>query len=65
MAHTGIYKPITFCRKKNCCPTVTPLEDGTFAVGGEEEGVSIFQKQHLADFVAAAKEGKFDDLVKE
>lgn len=65
MAHTGIYKPITFCRKKSCCPTVTPREDGSFDVGGKEEGVSVFTKQHLADFVHAAKAGKFDDLIKE
>lgn len=63
--NNGIYKPITFCRKKSCCPTVTPREDGNFEVGGKEEGVSVFTKQHLSDFVAAAKGGKFDDLIKE
>lgn len=64
MSHSGIYKPITFCRNKKCCPTVTPRPDGNFEIGGKDEGVSVFSKQHLADLVHAAKSGKFDDLIK-
>ena len=55
---------IEFCKNKRCCPTLTVANDGSFLIGGEEEGFSKFSKTNLEDFVNAAKEGKFDHLIK-
>jgi hypothetical protein len=55
---------IHFCKtRKGCCPTVTPNEDGSFLIGGDEEGYSKFTMINMKDFVEAAKSGAFDNLI--
>lgn len=54
---------IEFCCGKKNCPTVEKVAENTFHIGGPEEGISIWNKQNLQDFVKAAKEGQFDEMI--
>jgi len=54
---------VQFCKNRRCCPTVTVGEDGTFLIGGDDEGFSKFSMTNMKDFVQAAKEGMFDSLL--
>lgn len=53
-------KVITFCKNK-CCPVVE-VKDDTVMIG-EDTDWAIMSKQQFADFVDAAKEGKFDTII--
>ncbi len=60
-----VLSTVEFCHK-NCCPTVEHfISEGEekFAIGGVEEGITIFTKDQFADFIGAVREGKFDSLV--
>lgn len=55
---------IQFCGSKGCrCPEIQEQKDGSILVGGKEEGFSTWTKEHLKDFVDAAKRGDFDELI--
>lgn len=56
---------ITFCKSK-CCPTVEVVEDKIhLGDANGPEGVTVWTKENMKDFVEAAKDGKFDKLVAE
>lgn len=61
----SLLKPILFCCNGKKCPVVQPLENGKFHIGSPEEGITEWDKDHLKDFVNAAKSGKFDELIKD
>lgn len=51
------------CRRPGkCCPTVS-VEGESVQLGGAEEGVTRWSREQFADFVLAAREGKFDSAV--
>ena len=56
-------KTITFCKAK-CCPTVT-INDTNVILGDAEgaEGITTWTKNQFKDFIEAAKEGKFDEIL--
>lgn len=55
---------IQFCCGGKKCPIVEQKENGEIHIGGKKEGITIFNKGNLTDFVKAAKAGKFDNLIK-
>lgn len=59
------YAKIEFCCRDKKCPIVVERPDGLIDIGSPEEGITTWEKRHLADFVKAAREGKFDQLIKE
>lgn len=60
-----MFTKIQFCGKKGCrCPEVEQLPDGNIQLGGQKEGYTVWNKLEFADFVEAAKDGKFDELIK-
>jgi hypothetical protein len=56
---------INFCKNK-CCPVVEVTEE-SIVLGDAKgpEGVTVWTKNQFADFVEAAKSGKFDEIVNE
>ncbi len=54
---------INFCKNK-CCPVVEVAQD-TIILGDAKgpEGITVWTKNQFADFVEAAKSGKFDEIV--
>jgi len=57
-------KVITFCKAK-CCPVVEITDDKILLGDAKgEEGVTAWSRQQFKDFVDAAKEGKFDEVIK-
>jgi|GEM_PF-2810236 hypothetical protein len=54
---------INFCKNK-CCPVVEVTEE-SIVLGDAKgpEGVTVWTKNQFADFVEAAKSGKFDEIV--
>jgi BRCT domain type II-containing protein len=56
---------IKFCKNK-CCPVVT-VEHEQIILGDKEgpEGITTWSKNQFKDFIEAAKEGKFDEIIKE
>lgn len=58
-------KTITFCRAK-CCPVVE-VHENEVRLGDEKgiEGVTTWSKKQFKDFLDAAKDGKFDEVVKD
>lgn len=54
---------ITFCKNK-CCPVVEVYENNV-VLGDKDgdEGVTKWSKNQFKDFIDAAKEGKFDEIV--
>lgn len=55
---------IQFCGSKGCrCPEIQVLPDNNILLGGDKEGYSTWSKLEFADFVEAAKAGKFDALI--
>lgn len=56
-------KIITFCKDK-CCPVVEIVENQVvLGDANGVEGVTTWTKKQFKDFVEAAKEGKFDEIV--
>lgn len=55
---------IEFCCGGKKCPVISERPDQKFDIGSPKEGVTVWDKDQLNDFVAAAKSGKFDELVK-
>jgi hypothetical protein len=56
---------IEFCKEK-CCPVIEYTEESNVVLLGDAEGpegVTTWTKQQFADFVEAAKEGKFDNII--
>lgn len=55
---------ITFCKNK-CCP-VLEVQGDNIVLGDANgvEGVTIWNKKQFKDFLDAAKDGKFDEVVK-
>ena len=56
---------IKFCKNK-CCPVIE-VQENAIVLGDKEgpEGITTWTKTQFADFVEAAKEGKFDEIVNE
>lgn len=57
---------IEFCKEK-CCPVVEYTDDSNTILLGDAngpEGITTWTKQQFADFVLAAKLGKFDEIIK-
>ncbi len=54
---------ITFCKDK-CCP-VLDVHENHVVLGDANgpEGITTWSKKQFNDFLEAAKEGKFDDVV--
>lgn len=55
---------ITFCKDK-CCPVIEI--NGQHVILGDAngvEGITIWTTKQFKDFVESAKEGKFDDVIK-
>jgi len=55
---------IEFCCGGKKCPVITEMPNEMFAIGSPKEGITTWDKDQFNDFVNAAKEGKFDELVK-
>ncbi len=56
---------INFCKNK-CCPVVEVTENEIILGDAKgPEGVTVWTKNQFADFVEAAKSGKFDEIVTE
>lgn len=56
---------INFCKNK-CCPVVEITEESILLGDANgPEGVTVWTKNQFADFVEAAKSGKFDEVIKE
>jgi len=56
---------IEFCKEK-CCPVIEYTEESNVVLLGDAEGpegVTTWTKQQFADFIEAAKEGKFDNII--
>lgn len=56
---------IEFCKEK-CCPVVEYQDDSNTILLGDAngpEGITVWSKEQFADFVNAAKEGKFDNIL--
>jgi hypothetical protein len=56
---------IEFCKEK-CCPVIEYTEESNIVLLGDAEGpegVTTWTKQQFADFIEAAKEGKFDNII--
>jgi len=56
---------IKFCCKDKC-PVIEYTEESNVVLLGDAEGpegVTTWTKQQFADFVEAAKEGKFDNII--
>lgn len=56
---------ITFCKNK-CCPVVE-VQDNNIVLGDANgaEGITTWSKKQFKDFIDAAKNGKFDEVVKD
>jgi hypothetical protein len=57
---------IEFCCKEKC-PVVEYHDNTDVVLLGDSngpEGVTIWSKEQFADFLKAAKEGKFDNVIK-
>lgn len=57
---------IEFCCKDKC-PVVEYMEESNIVLLGDAngpEGITTWTKEQFADFVLAAKMGKFDDVIK-
>lgn len=60
----GDLRKIEFCcKRQNGCPVVQEAPDNKVVIGGEEEGITTWDKGQFSDFVEAAKAGKFDQLL--
>lgn len=56
---------ITFCCK-NKCPFVEVIDDMVILGDAKgPEGITKWTKENMNDFVKAAKEGKFDQLIQD
>lgn len=58
---------IEFCCKDKC-PVVEYSKDSDIVLLGDPngpEGVTTWSKEQFADFLVAAKLGKFDDIIKQ
>jgi hypothetical protein len=56
---------IEFCKEK-CCPVIEYVETSNVVLLGDAngpEGITTWSKQQFADFLSAAKEGKFDNII--
>jgi hypothetical protein len=56
---------IEFCKEK-CCPVIEYSETSDVILLGDAngpEGISTWTKEQFADFINAAKEGKFDNII--
>lgn len=55
---------IKFCKNK-CCPVIESKGE-TIVLGDKDgpEGITTWTKNQFKDFVEAAKDGKFDNLIK-
>lgn len=56
---------IEFCCKDKC-PVVEYQDDSNTILLGDAngpEGITVWSKEQFADFVNAAKEGKFDNIL--
>ena len=56
---------IEFCKEK-CCPVIEYTEESNVVLLGDAEGpegVTTWTKQQFADFLEAAKEDKFDNII--
>lgn len=58
-------RTIEFCCGGKKCPVVTEVPENRIQIGGEEEGKTTWGRDQFADFVQAAKSGKFDELLTE
>lgn len=58
-------KTIRFCKNK-CCPVIE-VQENTIVLGDKEgpEGITTWTKNQFKDFIEAAKDGKFDEIVKD
>lgn len=56
---------IRFCKNK-CCPVIE-VQENTIVLGDKEgpEGITTWTKNQFKDFIEAAKDGKFDEIVKD
>jgi hypothetical protein len=57
---------IEFCKEK-CCPVIEYSETSDVILLGDAngpEGITTWSKEQFADFLNAAKEGKFDEIIK-
>ena len=57
---------IEFCKEK-CCPVIEYTEESDIILLGDAEGpegITKWTKNQFADFVEAAKSGKFDTIIK-
>jgi hypothetical protein len=57
---------IEFCCKDKC-PVVEYTDESNLVLLGDSdgpEGISIWSKEQFADFIKAAKMGKFDEVIK-
>ena len=55
---------VKLCKNKKCCPEIHLEDNGTFTLGSDKEGTTIWTKEHLQDFVTRAKNGEFDPYIK-
>ena len=57
---------ITFCGKGKCkCPSIDINKDNdTIIIGGKDEGFTRFTKEQFNMFLAEAKDGTFDNYLK-
>ena len=57
---------ITFCGTGKCkCPSIDINKDNdTIIIGGKNEGFTRFTKEQFEMFLAEAKDGTFDDYLK-
>jgi hypothetical protein len=56
---------IEFCKDK-CCPVIEYTENTDLVLLGDAngpEGITTWTKEQFADFINAAKEGKFDNVI--
>lgn len=55
---------IEFCCGKRRCPVVKQMKGDQIKLGGKKEGETVWGKDQFKDFVEAAKNGTFDELIK-
>lgn len=56
-------KKIEFCCGGKKCPIVEQVSNNQIVLGAKEEGFTTWDKDQFTDFVKAAKDGKFDELL--
>ena len=63
---TAEHVSMTFCANcKNCPSVVLDANEDAVIVGGDEEGYTEFTKEQFKLFIKEAKEGTFDELLKD